>query len=112
MPHAVFSSPQVGSVGENEDRLKADGIPYTAVTRGYDSTAWGWALGDEGSFAKLLVSEDRKILGAHIIGPSASILIQEFVTPMRLGLTVDEMKKVIYTHPAASELIENAFLDA
>ena len=50
--------------------------------------------------------------GAHIVGPSASILIQEFATPMRLGLTVDEMKNAIYTHPAASELVENAFLDA
>ncbi|MBT4073748.1 MAG: dihydrolipoyl dehydrogenase [Chloroflexi bacterium] len=112
VPHAVFSSPQVGSVGETEDTLKDHGIPYTAVNRSYGSTAWGWALGDDDSFAKLLVGEDRKILGAHIIGPSASILIQEFATPMRLGLTVDEMKEAIYTHPAASELVENAFLDA
>ncbi len=112
VPHAVFSSPQVGSVGETEDGLKDQGVPYTAVTRNYGSTAWGWAIGDDDSFAKLLVGEDRKILGAHIVGPSASILIQEFATPMRLGLTVDEMKEAIYTHPAASELIENTFLDA
>jgi len=112
IPHAVFSSPQIGSVGENEDKLKEQGVPYTVVNRSYGSTAWGWALGDDDSFVKLIVGEDRKILGAHIVGPSASILIQEFATPMRLGLTVDEMKNAIYTHPAASELVENAFLDA
>ncbi|MCH8102355.1 MAG: FAD-dependent oxidoreductase [Chloroflexi bacterium] len=112
IPHAVFSSPQVGSVGLTEDQLKDEGVSYTAITRSYGSTAWGWAIGDEDSFAKLLVGEDRKILGAHIVGPSASILVQEFATPMRLGLTVDQMKKAIYIHPAASELIENTFLDA
>ena len=92
--------------------MEDEGGSYTVITRTYVAAAWGWAIRDEDSFAKLLVGEDRKILGAHIVGSSASILVQEFATPMRLGLTVDQMKEAIYIHPAASELIENTFLDA
>ena len=57
-------------------------------------------------------AETRQLIGAHIIGPQASILIQQLVQGMRFGQTVDQMARdVIYPHPALSEVVENALLD-
>lgn len=111
--HAVFTSPQIAGVGMTEQQVKEAGLPYKAVTRLYAWTAYGWAIDDEESFLKLIVNtETRHILGAHIVGPQASILIQQLVTAVRLGLTVEQLKDVIYIHPGAPELIEGAILEA
>ena len=47
----------------------------------------------------------------HIIGPHASIVIQQMVAAVRLKMTTDELARVVYAHPALPELIENAVLD-
>ena len=56
--------------------------------------------------------ETRRLLGAHLIGPQASTLIQPLIQGMRFGQTVDEMARdVWYIHPALTEVVENALLD-
>jgi mycothione reductase len=55
--------------------------------------------------------DTRLLLGAHIIGPHASVLIQQLIQGMRAGQTVDEMARgQLYIHPALSEVVENALL--
>jgi len=77
VPHAVFSDPQVGSVGLTEHEAMAAGIDYVVGRRDYGGTAYGWALEDHDSFAKVLIDrETRRLVGAHIIGPQAASLIQ------------------------------------
>jgi mycothione reductase len=112
VPAAVFADPQVASAGATEQDLQAAGRPYIASTRPYRDTAYGWALQDSGSFAKILADPGtRLLLGAHIIGPQASILIQPLVQAMCLGNTVDEVASgVLYIHPALTEVIEQALL--
>ena len=65
------------------------------------------------SFAKVLADPDsRLLLGAHIIGPQVSSLIQLLVQAMTLGNTLDQLAHdVIYMHPALTEVIENAVLE-
>jgi len=113
IPYAVFSSPQIGSVGLTEAQAEHHGRPYVSVVREYGSVAYGWAMEDTTSAAKLIADvETRQVVGAHVIGPQASLLIQQLVQGMRFGQTVDEMAtEVIYPHPALSEVIENALLD-
>jgi mycothione reductase len=53
----------------------------------------------------------RRLLGAHIIGPQAPLLIQPLVQGMKYGQTVDEMAQVIYIHPALTEVVEQALLE-
>ena len=69
---------------------------------------------DETSFAKVLVDPaTRLILGAHIIGPQASILIQPLVQAMQFGQTADDVAEGQYwIHPALGEVVENALIDA
>jgi mycothione reductase len=111
VPSAVFGGPQVASVGATEQELQARGKPYRAATRSYRDTAYGWALEDTTSFVKVLVDPDtRMLLGAHIIGPQASTLVQLLIQAMCLGNTADEVADVLYIHPALTEAVEQALL--
>lgn len=113
IPNAVFTSPQVAAVGQTEEDLVAAGKPYLKSVRDYGGAAYGWALEDTTSFCKLLADpETRQLLGAHIIGPQASTLIQQLIQGMRFGQTVDEMASgQLYIHPALPEVVEQALLD-
>ena len=113
VPHAVFGHPQVASVGSTERDLRDRGVPYVVAQRDYAETAYGWAMEDTESFCKVLAHRDtRQLLGAHIIGPQASTLLQQLVQGMRFGQTVDEMAtEQLYTHPALNEVVEQALLD-
>ena len=113
VPHAVFSHPQIASVGATERELVASSTPYTKVVQPYGSAAYGWALEDETSVCKLLAhAETRELLGAHIMGPMAATLIQQLIQGMRFGQTVDEMATMqYYIHPAPSEVVEQALLE-
>jgi mycothione reductase len=67
---------------------------------------------DTESFVKLIADpETRLLLGAHILGPQASLLIQPLVQGMKYGQTVDQMARVIYIHPALMEVVEQALLE-
>jgi mycothione reductase len=112
VPHAVFATPQVASVGLTEREAQQQGLPYHTAKRMYADTAYGWASADTTGFVKLVAdSNSRQLLGAHIMGPQASILIQALVQGMKYGQTVDEMAQVIYIHPAMTEVVEQTLLD-
>jgi mycothione reductase len=114
VPHAVFSHPQIGSVGRTEAELRAAGRDIVVGRRDYGGVAYGWALEDDTGFAKVLVDRaDRTILGAHVIGPQAATLVQQFAQAMQFGIPADRLaRELIWCHPALPELIENALLDA
>lgn len=113
VPHAVFTSPQIGAVGATEQALREAGTPFIKATKDYAATAYGWAMEDDHSFVKLLADpETRTLLGAHIIGHQAASLVQLLIQGMQFGLTVDEMAKgQLWIHPALTEVVENALLD-
>ncbi|GLY67108.1 mycothione reductase [Amycolatopsis taiwanensis] len=113
VPHAVFSSPQIASVGLTEEQAREQGIRYVTSKQDYSGIAYGWAMEDTSSFAKLLADPDTgQLLGAHIIGPQASTVIQPLIQAMSFGLDARSMARGQYwIHPAMPELIENALLN-
>jgi len=112
VPHAVFCSPQVAAVGLTETEARSAGLDVVTATRHYGDTAHGWALEDTTSICKVVADPDTgELIGGHIIGPQASILVQQLVLGMRFGLTVEQMAKdQMYIHPALSEVVEQALL--
>ena len=108
MAHAIFGSPQIGSLGETEDDLDDD-VDYAVGTYAYDETALGEALRDEGGFAKVLVGEDGEVLGCHVIGPEASTLVHEVATAIAAGADAETIARTIHVHPALSEVVQGAF---
>ena len=114
MPQAVFSGPQVAWVGLTEREAAERGQPFVSSVRGYDSVAYGWAMEDDGTHVvKLLADpESGQLLGAHIIGPDAAVLLQPLTQAMSTGLAAPAMARGQYwIHPALSEVVENALLD-
>jgi len=114
VPAAVFSNPQVASVGLTEEQAVAQGLEFVVGRRDYGGTAFGWALADETSFAKVLVDvASGLILGGHIIGPQAASLIQPLIQAMQFGQTAAQLAhEPFWIHPALTEVVENALLEA
>ena len=110
MPHVIFSSPQVAGVGVTEEEAKDQEMNYTLATYDYYDTAYGSSIEDRDGFVKVLAHpHTREILGCHIIGSEASILIQDVVNAMRARLTADYLTQSIYVHPALPEVVQRAF---
>ena len=105
VPHAVYTHPQIASVGIREADAPAGKEISVAVAR-YAETAKGEAMLDEDSFVKIILDrKTRNILGCHIIGPYAPELLQEVVNAMTSGGGPEEINQGIHIHPAMNEII-------
>lgn len=108
-PHAIYTHPQVASVGLTEEAARKDRHVLVGRARYWD-VAGGEAMMEEEGFAKAIVDgHSRTILGFHIIGPYAPILIQEVVNAMAAGGHVDTITESMHIHPALTELVVKAF---
>ncbi|KQQ01627.1 hypothetical protein ASG06_13630 [Rathayibacter sp. Leaf185] len=113
VPSAIFAHPQVAYFGMTAAEAADAAIEAVSVTQEYGSTAYGWALEDDSSVCTLVVGLDGGLLGAHLMGPQASILIQPLVQAASAGVGIRGLARSQYwPHPAASEVIENALLSA
>jgi mycothione reductase len=112
VPHAVFGSPQIASVGLTEQDAFQSGVEYVVAKQDYADIAYGWAMEDTTGFLKLLADPATgQLLGAHVIGPQAPTVIQPLIQAMSFGLDVRQMARGQYwIHPAMPELVENALL--
>jgi mycothione reductase len=111
VPAAVFTDPEIATVGARLQDL-AGKRPFVQSTQPYHHTAYGWALQDSVGFCRLYADPvTGRLLGAHILGYQASLLIQPLIQAMSFGLGVASMARDQYwIHPALSEVVENALL--
>lgn len=112
VPSAVFTNPQIATVGLTEREARRAGHNITVKIQKYGDVAYGWALEDTTGIAKLIADKDTgKLLGAHFLGPQASTLVQQMITVMAFDLDVREVAtKQYWIHPALPEVTENALL--
>lgn len=113
VPSAVFTDPQIASVGLTENEARAAGHRIRSKVQDYGDVAYGWAMEDTSGFAKVIVDDETGLLlGAHIMGHQASSIIQPIVQAMAFELPAQEVARGQYwIHPALPEVIENALLD-
>jgi mycothione reductase len=114
VPHAVFAEPQIAAVGLTEQEAAKQAVDYRVGRQAYGEVAYGWAMEDAEHFVKVLVDSATGLLvGAHLLGPHASSLIQPLVQAMSFGQQAAEVARGQYwIHPALAEVVENALLDA
>jgi mycothione reductase len=112
VPAAVFTHPQIATVGLTEQDARERGIAYVSAVQSFGDTAYGWAMEDTTSVCKLLADPaSGQLLGAHLMGPQASTLIQPLLQAMSFGQSVRGLARGQYwIHPALSEVVENALL--
>ncbi len=114
VPHAVFTWPEVAAVGMTQAQAEAAVGPDKVLVgfQRYIDTARGMAMRAEGAFVKLILEDDSfRILGTHIVGPEASILIQEVINLMYTPEgVIFPLSSGMHIHPALSEVVERAAL--
>ena len=116
VPEAVFSYPQIATVGmtgtEAATHAAESGVEVVEYGQDFGGTAYGWAMEDRTSVAKVIAERgSRRLLGAHIVGPEASMLIQPLVQALAFGTDLREFSRGQYwIHPALTEVVENAVL--
>jgi mycothione reductase len=113
VPHAVFSYPEIASVGLGE-KAAIEQYGMDKVLIGfyrYEDTAKGEAMNEKDSFVKVVLEQKtKKILGAHIVGSQASVLIHEIIPLMYTkNQTATPLLESMHIHPALSEVVERAF---
>jgi len=109
IPRAVFSFPPIATVGMTLTEAKESGLKLSVAESDYASvSAKGFAMGRPPSLVRIIINdENRKILGATIVGPYAPILIQEIINLMYTAEGTDEkLFEAIHIHPALSEVVQ------
>lgn len=110
VPAAIFTSPQIGTVGRTEQQCRDEGLDYVSAVVDFSDVAYGWAMEDETGFCKVLAERGtRRILGAHIMGPQAPTLIQPLVLAMTFDIDAGALSgRPYWIHPALTEVVDNA----
>jgi dihydrolipoamide dehydrogenase len=113
IPSVVYTWPEVASVGQTEEELKAGGVAYTVGKFPFTANGRARAMGDTDGFVKILADKATdRLLGAHIIGPDAGTLIAELTTAIEFGASAEDVARICHAHPTLSEAVKEAALAA
>ncbi len=113
VPGVVYTHPEAASLGATEEELKTAGRSYTKGSFPFRANGRALASGDTDGFVKILAdSETDTILGAHILGPQASVLIGEIVSVMAFRGSAEDIGRTVHAHPTLSEVVKEAALAA
>jgi dihydrolipoamide dehydrogenase len=111
IPAVVYTWPEIASVGQTEEELKAAGIAYNVGKFPFTANGRARALGDTDGFVKLLADKATdRLLGAHIIGPDAGTLIAELAIAMEFGASAEDVARTCHAHPSLNEAVKEAAL--
>jgi dihydrolipoamide dehydrogenase len=111
IPSIIYTHPEVAAVGKNEQQLKAEGVPYKAGTFPFVASGRALAANDSDGMVKMLAHEETdRILGCHIVGPSAADLVQQVVIAMEFGSSAEDLALTVFGHPTLSEAVHEAAL--
>ena len=111
VPGVVYTWPEIASVGQTEEKLKADGVAYNVGKFPFSANARARANGDTDGFVKILADATTdRVLGMHIVGPSAGELIQEGVLAMEFEGSAEDLARTCHGHPGVAEAVKEAAL--
>ena len=113
LPNGVYAIPEIAMVGRTEEDLTESGVPYVTGIARWSELARGLMTGDEDGMLKLLVStEDRTLLGVHVLGTGAADLVHIGQAVMGGGEGVDYLVRAVFNYPTFAEAYKVAALDA
>jgi dihydrolipoamide dehydrogenase len=111
IPGVVYTWPEVASIGETEEQLKARGQAYKVGKFPFMANGRARAMGEMDGFVKILADKDTdRVLGAHIIGPDAGTLIAEIAIAMEFGASAEDVARTCHAHPSLNEAVKEAAL--
>jgi len=113
MPNVIYTHPEVAWVGKTEEQLKSEGVDYQVGSFPFAASGRAKAKGDTSGLVKIIRDKQSdRMLGAHLIGPSASELLGQSVLAMEFDATIEDIAHTIHAHPTLSEVMHEAALSA
>jgi NAD(P) transhydrogenase len=112
LPYGLFTIPEISMVGQSEEKLTADRIPYEVGVAWYREIARGHIIGDTTGMLKILFHrQTRHLLGVHCIGEAATEIIHIGQAVMALGGTLDYFRDTVFNYPTMAECYKVAAFD-
>ncbi|MBA3813372.1 MAG: dihydrolipoyl dehydrogenase [Alphaproteobacteria bacterium] len=109
IPSVIYTSPEVASVGQTEEELKDQQIPYKVGKFPFLANSRAKAVGDTEGFVKILAhAYTDRVLGVHIIGPDAGTLIAEATLALEFSASSEDIARTCHAHPTLSEAVKEA----
>ncbi len=102
---ATYTSPELAHIGQSKRQLDEEGIAYSELSQKFSSVPRAQAEGKTEGQIKLLVGDDGKILGAHVLGHSAGELLAPVLVAMRAGMKASALGELIFPYPTLSEAV-------
>jgi len=111
VPNVIYTHPEVASVGLTEEQVKAAGDAYNVGTFPFAASGRAMAANETGGMVKIIAHADTdRILGCHIVGPSAADLVQQVAIAMEFGSSAEDLGMIVFGHPTLSETVHEAAL--
>ena len=111
IPNVIYTHPEVASVGLTEEQLKASGEEFKVGTFPFLAVGRAVAAASQDGLVKMIAdAKTDRILGCHIVGPSASDLVQQVAIAMEFGSTAEDIGMTVFGHPTFSEAVKEAAL--
>ena len=111
VPNVIYTHPEVASVGQTEEQIKAAGEPYNVGVFPFAASGRAMAANDTDGMVKIIAHADSdRILGCHIVGPSAADLVQQVAIAMEFGSSAEDLGMTVFGHPTLSEAVHEAAL--
>lgn len=108
IPAAVFTTPEIGTVGPTEESLKALSTPYTVHKVIYRSSGRAMAMDKTDGMVKILCDTDGKIIACHACGADAAWMAQEICVLINMDTHLDQLANIVHIHPTLAELLQEA----
>jgi dihydrolipoamide dehydrogenase len=113
VPAVVFTHPEIAAVGKTEEQLVAAGTPYVKGVFPFRANGRARTINDTTGKVKLLADKSTgRVLGVHVIGPSAGDIVGEAAAAMAFGATAEDIARVCHAHPTLPEALKEAALAA
>lgn len=111
IPNVIYTHPEIASVGLTEEQVKQSGEPYNVGTFPFVAIGRAVAADEAEGMVKMIAHEQTdRILGCHIVGPSASDLVQQVAIAMEFGSSAEDIGMTVFGHPTFSEAVKEAAL--
>jgi len=111
IPNVIYTHPEVAAVGKTEEQLKQAGESYNSGVFPFAASGRAMAANDTDGMVKIIAdAKTDRILGCHIVGPSAADLVQQIAIAMEFGSSAEDIAMTVFSHPTLSETVHEAAL--
>ncbi len=111
IPGVIYTHPEIAGVGKTEQRLKTEGVAINVGVFPFAASGRAMAANDTTGFVKIIADANTdRVLGVHVIGPSAAELVQQGAIAMEFGSSAEDLALMVFSHPTLSETVKEAAL--